>query len=114
MIWYLVQGLRFGRRPPSFVLFFRSLCRVSRCGSPTPASSWTSSLFDDASAEFGADDLGRVLLADYLDVVERVDGIALIDLVVVFLVEDDALVVSIVVWSNVENRQLMTECLPLT
>ena len=36
---------------------------------------------DDASAESGDDDLGRVLLANYLDVVERVDGVALIDLV---------------------------------
>ena len=46
---------------------------------------------DDASAESGDDDLGRVLLADYLDVVERVDGVALVDLVVVFWVEEDVI-----------------------
>ena len=62
---------------------------------------------DDVSAESGDDDLGRVLLADYLDVVERVDEVALIGLVVLFFVEDDALVVPVVVRPNVENRQLL-------
>ena len=62
---------------------------------------------DDASAESGDDDLGRVLLADYLDVVERVDGVALVDLVVVFWVEEDMPVVPVVVRPDVENRQLL-------
>ena len=62
---------------------------------------------DDASAESGDDDLGRVLLADYLDVVERVDGVALVDLVVLFFVEEDARLAPVVVRPDVENRQLL-------
>ena len=62
---------------------------------------------DDASAESGDDDLGRVLLADYLDVVEGVDGVALVDLVVLSFVEEDARLAPVVVRPDVENRQLL-------